>query len=735
MTSRVRFVRITTKEGAKDRFLTSQTFAPPPDKTQMGRLFVVIEITKRWLSTAQIGQKIIGLFPRSYYQMTSTSDLENFEQTISQINRLLVSTLTQGDTDWIGNLHCALILTNSTNIHIATTGDIIVWLIRNHQMKPLTESTDPEDIDSTKVFSTIVSGTIQTSDRLFVGSPLIFDHLTKNQIQPQLNEPNIYESGLKIAQLLRKNRIKETAALIVQPATGDEDQIDPAGTVIYLDENLQSLTKTLAKFQKRLSQTAASAIRIIQSKIAPAIMASARQTVESAKQGTLNLKTTAGRALLPKVQQLTKRLTKLSKISLPDLTNQPTSTLIGKNLYSIYDYQNNRSTSYRLPASMRSKRWPLPILLGKLNHIQAVKFSKISTPLILAIVLLMILIVSTIWQKKRSIVRAKQSQYQHSIQQAQKRLEDGKTALVFNNKSEAQAAFSDSLENAQRLTTETGFDPKLPDIIKQAQAELDRLTNTTRLINLQPKFTSSMVNYALVHNGRLLVVNTTDPIIKELDPVSGVLVDYVTLSAPPRPLTPIMPDGQIFILTNQSIEKINLENQEITVYHQPQGVDLPKTKAFGIFGTHLYFLEPEYNQIDKYTIQSETLERVGNYLKRGEVKNSLSLTIDGAIYVLKADGTVVKFSRGEKQDFKLSEIPKPNNTIEQPLQIDTDESIASIFIADAKVPRILEFDKTGKYLHQYILPTDKGELKSVFYQFKGRKAWVVLGDGVYEVNL
>lgn len=731
MTSGVNFVRITNKEGAKDRFLTCQTFDPPSQKTQMGRLFVVVEITKKWLSAAQIGQKIVGLLPRSYYQTTSTSDLENFELSVSQINHLLASTLIHGDSDWVGNLHCAIILVNQANIHVASTGDVVVWLLRHHQMSPITEPTDPEDVDSAKVFATIVSGTIQTTDRLFAANPLLFDHLTKNQIQSQFNEHNIYESGLKIAQLARKNRIKETAALIIQP-TDKLDQTGPAATVIYLDDSRQSFTEKLAKLKKR----------VIQAKFTPWVKTLTHRAFELFKQSILSVQSTAQHVILPKLHELKTRLPNIrrkisSSRSTANSTNPPT-TLIGKNLYSIYDYQtnrSNRSTSFAFPTSGLLKRWPLPGLLKKLNRLQLTKLSKISTPLVLAMALLIVLVASTIWQKKQSITRAKKYQYQHSIEQAQKQLEDGKTAIVFNNKKDAQTAFSDILENTQKLAVEIGFDQKLQDIINQAQVELDKLTNATRLTNIQPKFSSSGAHYALVHNGRLLVVYTTEPVIKELDPVSGQLIDYVTLSALPMPIEPIMADDKIYILTNQSVEKINLENQEITVYLQPKGVELAKTKSFGIFGDSLYFLESEYNQIDKYTIRAETLERVGNYLKLGDVKKGLSLTIDGAIYVLTIDGTVVKFSRGEKQDFKLKEIPKPSETIEQPLQIDTDESIASIFIADAKVPRILEFDKTGKYLHQFILPADQGELKSVSYQFKGRKAWVVLGDGVYEVNL
>lgn len=757
MSFAIDFVRLTIKEGAKDRFLTCQTFDPPPEKTHMGRLFVMVEISKKWLSAAQIGQRIVGQFGRGYYQFTSTSDLENFEQSVAQVNTLLSSASSLGETDWIGNLHCALMLVNETNIHAATIGDMAIWLLRSDRFSYITEPTEPEEADPSKVFDSIISGTLQNSDRLFIGSSRILDTFSKSEIHQLIKQNALFESGLALAQSTRQRRIKEAVALLIESNEPDQISTQNHPSVIYLDQPIQTLRHRLLKHIKaaphKITSTSSTVVHRLKTSLGPKTRHLSSLVIEKTRSHGQKIHSLVTHHTRPQLQKifssfkktrLTTNSQQTSALPRESLSQQPPKTLIGKTLFTIHDYRP-ASISIRYSSSnifltimnrfswfMRFFRHRTP---KKFHNLILKQLPKKSWSLVGAIILLTILVSSTVWQKKQSSARQQVQHINQQLEQANKRFEDGKSALIFNNRKEAQEAFAESIDLAQKLRGQKVDQSKVDQIVTESQHELDKLINATRFTDIKPVFSLSDTGGIIVYNGRFFVTGTKQASMLEFNFLENKPDELAALSTVPLQTQPMLSENITYIITPETIEKINLDTKQVTVFTNPNQTSFSTTKNMGIFASNLYTLEPEKNRISKYIIQGETLVAAGNYVKSGDVSNGISLAIDGAIYVLKQDGTVLKLSRGEKQDFKLKDIPKPHDIIEGPLQIDTDESTSSIFVADVKEHRILEFDKTGKYLHQFMMPSDKGDLKSVFYQLKSRKAWVVLGSEVYEINL
>ena len=151
----------------------------------------------------------------------------------------------------------------------------------------------------------------------------------------------------------------------------------------------------------------------------------------------------------------------------------------------------------------------------------------------------------------------------------------------------------------------------------------------------------------------------------------------------------------------------------------------------------LYLLDGVVGQIYKHTSSSSQFNAGEEYISTTNInlKQSISLAIDGSIYVLKNDGKVLKLQKSKLQDFSLKNIPTPHDKIVQPVKIFTDADTPSIYILDLAQKRILEFDKDGQYIHQYALPETFSKITDFVVSTKSRKIWILDSNSVYEISI
>ena len=141
---------------------------------------------------------------------------------------------------------------------------------------------------------------------------------------------------------------------------------------------------------------------------------------------------------------------------------------------------------------------------------------------------------------------------------------------------------------------------------------------------------------------------------------------------------------------------------------------------------------------DGYSIPPE------NYLEGDatlDFSGAIDMAIDGNIWVLYRDGTVQTFLEGRQQPFVLETPPDGPIVEPQAIIVGSEAGTAqSLFIVDSGKSRILEYDKTGKYLRQY-RPADLTDreklLKMRALQVDEiNQAFFVLGtDGLYRTDI
>ncbi len=73
---------------------------------------------------------------------------------------------------------------------------------------------------------------------------------------------------------------------------------------------------------------------------------------------------------------------------------------------------------------------------------------------------------------------------------------------------------------------------------------------------------------------------------------------------------------------------------------------------------YMYALAPEKNQIYKYERLANQYGPAAEYNVNGNLQDAIDMTIDGAVYVLKKGGSIVKLFRGEEQAFTIRNLPE-----------------------------------------------------------------------------
>ena len=134
-----------------------------------------------------------------------------------------------------------------------------------------------------------------------------------------------------------------------------------------------------------------------------------------------------------------------------------------------------------------------------------------------------------------------------------------------------------------------------------------------------------------------------------------------------------------------------------------------KPVAFDNFNNNLYVLDPEAGNrgmIHKYQVTAGGYEIESiSYVNQGEeadLSDAIDLAIDGEIFVLKQDGSILRFSGGKKRPFEINGFV--GDTI-QATRIFTDVNAKSLYLVDPKNERIVEIDKTegseGTFVRQF----------------------------------
>lgn len=156
------------------------------------------------------------------------------------------------------------------------------------------------------------------------------------------------------------------------------------------------------------------------------------------------------------------------------------------------------------------------------------------------------------------------------------------------------------------------------------------------------------------------------------------------------------------------------------------------------YGGNLYVVDTKANQIWRFRPSEKGYENQPEPYFSAATKIDLSgiqaVEIDGFVWLLFADGRLLKFFGGEQKAFELKGLPDP---LSAPTAVVSQLDGDLLYIADAGNGRILEFSKDGQFQRQFrpAQGNDLQGMRDLFLDEAGDRFFVVTTDWLYRADV
>ncbi|MEK7160500.1 MAG: PP2C family serine/threonine-protein phosphatase [Patescibacteria group bacterium] len=198
-------------KGSKNKETICDIFLYEPENIEeaaLGSLYVVAEMTANEDSLHLINL-LTSIIKREYYSLPHRGSAESLEAGLKKANAALNEVATQGNLKWLGKTHfiCAA-LNKEKELFLAQTGLAQAHLCREGQLVGITKkiaslNSKPHPA---KTFQNIIAGEVMPADRLFFGTPAIFEILSLPGLDQLLNSVSLATAADQINRLLREER-------------------------------------------------------------------------------------------------------------------------------------------------------------------------------------------------------------------------------------------------------------------------------------------------------------------------------------------------------------------------------------------------------------------------------------------------------------------------------------------------------------------------------------------------
>lgn len=155
------------------------------------------------------------------------------------------------------------------------------------------------------------------------------------------------------------------------------------------------------------------------------------------------------------------------------------------------------------------------------------------------------------------------------------------------------------------------------------------------------------------------------------------------------------------------------------------------------YSNKVYILSPAENQIWRYVRRRDNYSGAESYSRNADIQGTVSMAIDGNVYVLSNTGEIIKLYTGEKENYRIMKEPLVPMTA--PAKIFTELDMSQVYVMEPSNNRILSYNKDVQsgnliYSAQYIFDAIP-EMKDFFVDKVSNKLYLLDKTKVYEVKL
>lgn len=705
--------RIATKNKQNDKQLFVD-FSGPDE--MLGGFFYLIEIESPWVDGKKIKDLIVSIFNKNGEKKQKDLQTE-FENKIKNINDALSELANSGEHEWIGKLNAIIGQIIGGEIIFSQSGRISGYLFRDNKINHITErSPDGENIHPLKTFESMITGGLVENDRVVISNDSFFSHMSLDRLRQMVSTFGPNDSILEISKSLRRSKIKDVNTIVINLSSNESEDkklADPKlPDVIFLDDIIEpTITKAGkigAKYISQLSKTIAKTTLLLTKTVVASVSSKIKNRTENNHRP--KLEKTGGENNSP-----FKQGSPPPKINHFNRKNKKANIL-----QSVLFFLNNLLF------------WGKNILKPE-NR----KFLFIG----LIIILLFFGFIKIKINNNKNGNLNDQSESIEGLDNARtlysKALND-----IGLGKKEGKDELIKAKDAAEKAKINPSVSSEANNLLTQIQQKLDEINIATRLANgSEANYEFENDSISVIAVGRDLYSFSETGKISKLDSQNKKISTLTTVDSSYGKIKRAHyteSQNAFFVATESNfLLKFNLNSNTIEKIQNAGSEKWGNFVALSSFSTNLYLLDSDAGKIQKHTFSDSGYSAASSYVTKTpiSINDSADLAIDGDVYVLKNDGTVVKITKGvENTNYAVATPPTPDDKIVSANKILTSVDSGSLYIFDKGTNRVLEYTKAGAYKRQFVVDKEV-PLSTLTINTKINKLWLVSEKKVFEFDL
>jgi hypothetical protein len=286
-----------------------------------------------------------------------------------------------------------------------------------------------------------------------------------------------------------------------------------------------------------------------------------------------------------------------------------------------------------------------------------------------------------------------------------------------------RALWNTALETAEEALLSLPDDEELLAVRDQARVRLDELGTVVRPdLTLLWDYGPGQERRLAATRSQVYVLDTVQDEVTQQTlawsgaNVSGVepdLVTYRDLSVSDEPvgglhdavwLSAADPwiESALLILTEDNRLLQHNPSWGLSWVPMDSGLTTDSVRVLEPYDGKLYALDPVQNEVWRIPYDGEKFGPPQEYftVPVPDLGKAVDMTIDGAVYILLADGTIYKFFGGESVPFNIRGLP---GSLSRPIALvsEGDETNGALYVANADTQSIVVLSKDGKFINQF----------------------------------
>lgn len=776
---RVNYCRIVPPERLSDRFLISGTFSRSEDGSLKDEVILayVLEVNQPMFSSSHVFPTIIATLEEQYPTLTPGDSLDSqFELVLRNLNQRLNALSESGETDWIGNLNGMVLVLSEEQLHFSETGHCPAYLLQNNRIRQISDSTgEDKDPHPLKTFANLASGKLEADEYILVANHELYNEISLDALRRTLHQTSPYAASSAISKHLKKERNSAVASIILYIEESEAPYTEPKE--IFMDEVMESSYRKIGRRLMPVWRTVSSATKQTVATTNTAAKAGIAYTAGTVAPKLAELSQTGAKAVRETVA--THASKKRKDTAIPVLDRPVVERILPKALRdaeqdspapdeAVEPAADTPDVEQIIPASefefeqeapspptheAQPKKLTASNLRGKL---QALLGKKKQVALASAAILIVLIGGTVVRSRHNTVEVTKNTQNQDIITKAAKLEEQISRAVNLKQETEASRKVEEARVTLAKASKPTSAQKKqIDEIAIKLNLYSDQLSKTTRL-------SSPTATYTMPGNSNALLAdlpyffgtpegNKNGTLLRTGKGEARVTQAVLQLPDPEDPIISLASateeDTAGLALTRRSkVYRIVQESDKTFIRSiKPDSGNFPAADAIQSYAGNIYLLDCKSGLLWKYTNTGTSYSKGTSIINatKYNIKDSVSLAIDGDIYILMKNGTLQKFTSGKLQDnFSLKGLPYLSQKIILPRQVVTSQALDHIYVLDGgltssttSTAKILVFGKDGTFVNQFAFPDTYTDVKAFAIDADQKTVWVLNNKEIGEFAL